>query len=166
MTMHTRVSVIKDEQRKPDVYTLYNHTMGEVDLVDPISSHNTIKVKTKRWPLNGLSFIINIVPSNAKTLLSQSSNSVQVSSFGFTYQLGKALFLHNVQRVCKNKSVMQVSVLQKIRSVLGVKEINHINSSVEPSVGRCHVSIRNIVGTPEYKIKRQKMNNKIQSKCE
>ena len=42
-TMHTSVSVTKDQRVKPNIHTFYDHTKGEVDVVDHISTHNTTK---------------------------------------------------------------------------------------------------------------------------
>ena len=46
-TMHGGVRVTKDERKKPNIHTFYDHTKGGVDLVDLVSSHNTTKMKVK-----------------------------------------------------------------------------------------------------------------------
>ena len=52
-TMHTSVSVTKDQHVKPNIHTFYDHTKGGVDVVNLISTHSTTKMKNQRWPING-----------------------------------------------------------------------------------------------------------------
>ena len=40
-SMNDKVKVTKDERRKPQVHTFYDHTKGGVDVADLISSHKT-----------------------------------------------------------------------------------------------------------------------------
>ena len=90
-TMHTSVSVTKDQRVKPNVHTFYDHTKGWVDVVDLVSTHNTNKMKNQRWPVNALAFVLDTLRTNAKTILAESSNPARLSSFEFTHTLGKLL---------------------------------------------------------------------------
>ena len=83
--MHGGVRVTKDERKKPNIRTFHDHTKGCVDVVDLVSSHNTTKMKVKRWPLNFLAFLLDTVRTNAKTILAESANPVHMTSFEFTY---------------------------------------------------------------------------------
>ena len=47
-TLHDEVRVTKDEQRKPDIHKLYDHTKCGIDVVDLISTSCTIRIKNKR----------------------------------------------------------------------------------------------------------------------
>ena len=47
-TLHDEVRVTKDERRKPDIYKLYDHAKGGVDMVDLISTSCTTRIKYKR----------------------------------------------------------------------------------------------------------------------
>ena len=67
--MHTSVSVTKDQRVKPNVHTFYDHTKGGVDVVDLVSTHNTTKMKNRRWPINALAFVLDIVCTSAKLSL-------------------------------------------------------------------------------------------------
>ena len=60
-TMHNSVSVTKDQRVKPNVHTFCDHTKGGVDVVDLVSPHNTTKMKTRKWPVNALAFILDTV---------------------------------------------------------------------------------------------------------
>ena len=60
-TMHSIVRVTKDEQKKPHVHSFYNHTKGVVDIVDLISSHQSTRFKSPRWPVNALAFLLDTI---------------------------------------------------------------------------------------------------------
>ena len=98
-TMHTSVSVTKDQRVKPNVHSFCDHTKGGVDVVDLISTHNTTKMKNWRWPINALVFVLDTVQTNAKTILAESSNPATLSSFELTYTLGKLLVLPHMHIV-------------------------------------------------------------------
>ena len=89
-TMHNSVSVTKDQRVKPNVHTFYDHTKGGVDVVNLVSSHNTTKMETRKWPVNALAFILDTVRTNAKTIISESQSPVIQSSFNFTYNVAKS----------------------------------------------------------------------------
>ena len=44
-TLHDEVRVTKDEQRKPDIHKLYDHTKGGIDVGDLISRSCTTRIK-------------------------------------------------------------------------------------------------------------------------
>ena len=46
-TMHTSVSVTKDQRVKPNVHTFYDHNKVGVDVVDLVSTHKTTKMKNR-----------------------------------------------------------------------------------------------------------------------
>ena len=81
--MHNSVSVTQDQRVKPNVHTFYDHTKRGVDVVDLVSSHNTTKMKTRTWPVNGLAFILDTVRTNAKNIISELQSPVIQSSFDF-----------------------------------------------------------------------------------
>ena len=97
-TMHNGVSVAKNQRVKPNVHTFYDHTKGGVDVIDLLSSHNITKIKTRKWPVNALAFILDTVRRNAKTIISESQSPVIQSLFDFTYNLAKSLVLPSTQR--------------------------------------------------------------------
>lgn len=94
-TMHDVVKVTRDQRRKPQVLTMYEHTKGGVDVVDLLSSNATTRIKSKRWPVNALVFLLDTVRTNAKTTLKD--HWIIMSNFDFTCQLGKMLILLNIQ---------------------------------------------------------------------
>ena len=108
--MHDNVKVIKDERRKPDVYVTYDHTKGGVDIVDLIYTHNSTRIKQKRWPLNTFAFLLNTTHTNAITILSESQSHVKLPSFEFTYRLGKMLVFPNIDRRYSNSNGLTIDL--------------------------------------------------------
>ena len=90
-TMLENVKVRKNQRKKPQVHTMYDHTKGRVNAVDLLSASHSTRIKTKRWPLNALAFIRDTCRSNAKTILED--NGIQFNNFEFTYNLDKALII-------------------------------------------------------------------------
>ena len=85
-TIHKNVGVTRDRRKKPNKITLYDHTKGGVDIVDFISSKLSVHIKSKRWTINVLVFILDIVRTNAKTILRESTNS-NLTTFKFVREL-------------------------------------------------------------------------------
>ena len=96
--MHDDIQVTKDERCKPDSLVLYDHTKGRVDVANLVLAHKTTRIKHKRWPINALAFVLDIVRINAKTILQESVSQIKMSSFNFTYTLGKILVLPHIKR--------------------------------------------------------------------
>lgn len=167
-TMHSGVSVTNDQRKKPNVHLFYDHTKGGVDIVDLISSHDTTKIKSKRWPINAFAYILDTVRTNSKVILQEASAAINLSTLEFTYNLGKMLVMPNVQRRYTNNNGRQMAVTQKMRRVLGIVEVNRSPSSSisNSNAGRCHICLESILGTPNYKSQRDKLNNKLKTKCE
>ena len=94
-SMHDNVRVTKDKRRKPQVHTFYDHKKGSVDVLDFISSNRSTRIKSKRWPLNSLAFILDTARTNANTILKE--NNMKMSTHQLIYELARALCLPSVQ---------------------------------------------------------------------
>ena len=161
-SMHDNVRVPKDERRRPQVHTFYDHTKGSVDVVDLISSNCSTRVKSKQWPLNSLAFILNTARTNAITILKE--NNVKMSTHEFTYQLARALCLPSVQCQYDSSNGIQVNQMMKIKQVLSInKEVYPIKNKEQTR--QCYVCVENILGTPSCISKRNKLNNKLKVTC-
>ena len=126
-SMHDNVRVTKDERRKPQVHTFYDHTKGGIDVVDLISSNCSTRMKSKRWSLNSLAFILDTARTNANTILKE--NNVKMSTHEFTYQLARALCLPSVQRRYDSSNGIRVNQMMKIKRVLSInKEVRPIEN--------------------------------------
>ena len=164
-TMHDKIKVTNDQRSKPQVLVMYDHTKGGVDVVDLISCHHSTRMKSKRWPLTGFAFMLDTIRTNSKTILQD--NKKEYSNFEFTYQLGKALVMPKIQHRLENSNGLQIQILQKMRRVLGLPEVN-VRPITNPGIaasGRCQKCVEAIVGKKNYKQDREKLNNKLKTKC-
>ena len=142
---------------------MYDHIKGG-DVIDLVPTHNTTKMKNRRWPINGLAFVLVTVCTNAKTILAESSNPATPSSFEFTYTLGKLLVLPRMQRRYQDSSNFSTGLVKKMRQVLGI-QIDKPGNLLAARTGHCYVCVENITGADDYKIQREKLNNKLKTKC-
>ena len=150
--------VTNDQRKKPHVHVMYDHTKGGVDIVDLLSTNHSTRIKSKRCPLNALVFVLNTCRTNAKTIVGHSD--IKVTNFEFTYVLGKALVLPSIQRRFENQSGLQIKIHNKMRHVLNIQEVNHgpqIKNQRTKS-GCCFKCVDEIVGTADYKNKRETEN--------
>ena len=165
--MHDRVKVTNDQRLKPQVIAMYDHTKGGVDVVDLISCHHSTRMKSKLWALTAFAVMFDTIRTNSKTILED--NKKTYHNFEFTYQLRKALVLPKIQQRLENSNGLQIAVLQKVRSVLGLPEVNRRPlpdpETVVTQIGRCYEYVGSIVGIKIYKTDREKMNNKLKTKC-
>ena len=83
-TMHDNVKIMKDQPKKPSVHTMYDHTKGSVDVVGLLSTTHSRRIKSRRWPLNTLVFILDTCRSNAKTILQD--NGTKLTYFEMTLE--------------------------------------------------------------------------------
>ena len=58
----------KDECKKPNIHTFHDHKKGGVDVVDLVSSHNTTKMKVKRWSFIVLAFLLDGVRTKTSNI--------------------------------------------------------------------------------------------------
>ena len=63
-TMHVNVKILKDQRKKPSVHTMHDHMKGGVDVVDPLSTTHLTQIKSRKWPLNPLAFILDTLQDN------------------------------------------------------------------------------------------------------
>ena len=109
--------------------------------------------------------MLDTIRTNSKTILQD--NKKEYSNFEFTYQLGKALVMPKIQHRLENSNGLQIQILQKMRRVLGLLEVN-VRPITNPGIaasGRCQKCVEAIVGKKNYKQDREKLNNKLKTKC-
>ena len=61
---------------------MYDHTKGGVDIVDLLSTNHSTRIKSKRWSLKALAFVLDTWRTNAKTILGD--KNIKVTNFEFT----------------------------------------------------------------------------------
>ena len=144
-TVHDSVKVTNDQRKKPQIHSMYDHTKGDVDVVDLLSTSHSTRIKSKRWPINAFAFILDTCRINAKAILPD--NGKPLSNFEFTYAIGKGLVLPAIQRRYSNSNGLQIAVVNKMRRVLGIKEAMHHAADIPTKSGRCFKCIEAIMGS-------------------
>ena len=84
-----------------------------------------------------------------------------------TYNLGKQLVLPGIRRRYSQSNGLKITVINKIKRALG---INKVSARPQPenfngTSGRCFKCVEAIVGKTSYKAEREKLNNKLKTKC-
>ena len=162
-TMHDSMKVTNDQRKKPQIHSMYDHMKGGIDVVDLLSTSHSTRKKSKRWPINAFAFILDTCRTNAKAILQITANHFQTSSLPML--LEKALFYQPFSEDMPIQMILQVAVVNKMRQVLGIKEAMHHAVDIPTKSGRCFKCIEAIVGSPNYMRERNRLNNKLKTKC-
>ena len=115
--------------------------------------------------MNCLAYILDTVRTNALTILR--NNGITFISHEFTYQLARGLCLPSVQRRFDHWCALRVNQLQKIKRVLYIEDVHPQpnNQNHQETSGQCYVCFEQIVGTANYKMIRERLNNKLKTRC-
>ena len=164
-TMHNNVKITKDQPKKPSVQTLHDHTKGGVDVVDLLSRTHSTQIKSRRWPLNALAFILDTCCSNAKIILLD--NKIKLTNFEITYSLRKELVLPAIKRRYSQSNGLKIIVINKIRPVLGIDKVSARlqHESFNSTFGSFFKCNEAIVDKKYYKAEREKLSNKLKTEC-
>ena len=119
--MHNQVKLSVDERKKSHALVFYDHTKGGVDVVDLISAKMLTRMKTKRWTLNVFAFMLDIARTNAKTIVRENNRTKPLSTFQFTWELGKLLVRSCIQRRHDNPVRPTHWLVNSISKVLGTE---------------------------------------------
>ena len=166
-TMHNQVKLSVDERKKPHAFVFYDHTKGGVDVVDLISAKMSTRMKTRRWTLNVFTFMVDTARTNAKTTVKENTTTKPLSTSQFTWELGKSLVRSCIQRRHDNSVGLTHSLVKSICKVLGIEK--PIERRQKPELlnkgQRCYLCLEEINGQPDYKAKKDKLNNKVKTVC-
>ena len=89
-----------------------------------------------------------------------------MSNFEFIYALGKLLVLPQIERRYANLNRIQIDLMQHIRRVLGIPEVNRCVVTRTPAkTGRCYACAEDLVGTNVYKKRHEKLNTIVKTSC-
>ena len=152
-TMHDNVKITKDQRKKPSVHIMYDHTKGGADVVDLLSTTHLTQIKSRRWPLNALAFILDTCRSNAKTI--SQDNGIKVTNSEMTYNLGRESVLQAMRGCSSQSNGLKITAINKIRHVL---EINKVSTrpqpeNFNPESGRLFKCVEAIVSKKSCKAK-------------
>ena len=167
-TMHNDVRVTKDSNLKPDVLKFYDHTKGGVDVVDLISSHSSTRMKSAKWTINVLAFVLLTIGTNAYTIMRQNCPDKKISTFEFSWLLRKSLIVSHVHRRFQNRHGLPADLVQKMMNVLGIKNIpgniQH-RQDAEAVEGHCGVCVHATKTSGNYKKAIHQLNHRLKVKC-
>ena len=69
-----------------------------------------------------------------------------------------------MQRRYQDSSNVSTVLVHKMRQILGI-QIDKPRNLPTANTGCCCVCVENISGTDDYKLEREKLNNKLKTKC-
>ena len=166
-TVHNRVKLSVDERKNPHALVFYNHTKGGVDIVDLISAKMLTRMKTTKWTLNVFAFMLDTARTNAKTIVKENTPTKPLSTSQFTWELGKSLVRSCIQRRHDNLVGLTHLLIKSICKVQGTEQ--PIERRQKPELlnkgQRCYLCLEEISGQPDYKVNKDKLNNKIKTVC-
>jgi hypothetical protein len=72
MALTTTVPIIgktrDDNQEKPALFKRYDYTMGGTDRCDQLSEAKTVRMKSRRWPMSPLCYMLDVARVNGRTI--------------------------------------------------------------------------------------------------
>ena len=153
-TMHNQLKLSVDERKKPHALVFYDHTKAGVDVVDLISAKMLTRMKRRRWTLNIFAFMLDTACTNAKTIVKENTPTKPLSTFQFTWELGKSLVRSCIQRRHDNPVGLTHSLVKSICKVLGIEQ--PIERRQKPELlnkgQRCYLCLEEI---KDYKLQSQ-----------
>ena len=90
-TMEPAHYVTDDKKKKPYMYKIYDFTKGGIDIPDQRVGTYTCKVKTRKWTLVALSYVLDMARTNSQTVYKINNEKTEVDSFEFGWELAKSL---------------------------------------------------------------------------
>ena len=157
--MHNEVKLSVDERKKPHALVFYDHTKGGVDVVDLISAKMLTRMTTRRWTLNVFAFMLDTARTNAKTIVKENTPTKPVSTFHFTWKLGKLLIRSCIHQRHDSPVGLTHSLVKSICKVLGIEQ--PIERRQKPELlnkgQRCYLCLEEINGQPDYKANKAKL---------
>ena len=125
-------------------------------------------MKTRRWTINVLAFLLGTACTNAKAIFKRTTPTKPFSTFQFTWKLGRKLLVRScIQRPHDNPVGLMHSLINSICKVLGIEQ--PIERRQKPELlnkgQRCYLCLEEINGQPDYKANKDKLNNKVKTVC-
>ena len=166
-TMHDTVKTSRAQRKKPHMLVFYDKTKGGVDIVDYVSSFMSTRVRSKRWPMNAFAYSLDTARTNSRTLHDEVAGK-KTSNFNFTWNLGEQLVLPEIQRRYQEKRAnIGKGILEKVCRVLEIPyEAPTIPKPDLQDKGRCVCCLEALKGHPQFRNKRDALNNKVRTACE
>ena len=109
-------------EKKTHALVFYDHSIGGIDVVDLISAKMSTRMKTRRWTLNFFAFMLDTARTNVKTIVKENTPTKPLSTFQFTWELGKLLVRSCIQRHHDSLVGLRHSLVKSICKVLGIEQ--------------------------------------------
>jgi hypothetical protein len=72
MALTTTVPILgktrDDNREKPAVLLRYDHGMGGTDRCDQLAEAKTVRMKSRRWPMSPLCYMLDVARVNSRTI--------------------------------------------------------------------------------------------------
>ena len=124
---------------------------------------------TRRWTLNVFAFLLDTACTNAKTIIKENTPTPQepLSTFQFTWEVGKSLVRSCIQRRHGNPVGLTHSLIKSICKVLGIEQT--VERRQKPELlnkrQRSYLCLEEINEQPDFKANKDKLNNKVKTVC-
>ncbi len=127
-----------DEKEKPAIFKRYDFCMGGTDRVDQLMQSKTVRIKSNRWTMSVLCYMLDTARVNARTVALLQNSSVVPDTRDFGYDLVRDLVtphikrrvqMHGIQRYVKIKAESYFGNL-KFYITFGVFEVSCMYSCV------------------------------------
>ena len=83
--------VTDNKKKKPYMYEIFDFTKGGIDIPDQRVGTYTCKVKTRKWTLVALSYVLDMARTNSQTVYKINNEKTEVDSFEFGWEPAKSL---------------------------------------------------------------------------
>ena len=137
---------------------MYDHTKRGIDVANLLSTTYSTRVKSRRWPLHSLAFILDTCRSNAKTILQY--NGIRLTNFEMTHGLGKELVLRAIRRTYSQSNGLKITAINKIKRVFGINKVlaRSQSENFNPTSCTCFKCVEAIVSKKSCKAEREKIS--------
>jgi len=96
-----------DNMEKPALYKRYDFAMGGTDRCDQLSESKTVRIKSRRWTLSPLCYMLDVSRVNARTVgLLQGGREI-LDTRNFARQLVRELVTPHIKRRLKKKGIQK-----------------------------------------------------------
>jgi hypothetical protein len=122
MAMTTTIPILgktQDSKEKPAVLTRYDNGMGGCDRMDQLMMSKTVRIKSRRWPMSTLAYMLDTARVNARTIGLIQNRCVVPDTRQFGKELVRDLVTPHIRRRLQMRG-LQTYVSMKAHCYLGV----------------------------------------------
>jgi hypothetical protein len=112
-----------DGKKKPAIIKLYDFTKGGTDICDQRIENFTVKVKSRRWTMPALAYLLDTARVNAQTVhaFNNGNNPRSYESFELCHELAESLMMPQIlRRYDTKKNYLSSELVQEMSNLLGI----------------------------------------------